>query len=292
MLQVVPLSKPRTGLMVSRPDDVALSGLLCSMHAEPPPSGHNRPYLATCSETIYDWNGRFLGSFAGVSFWGWLQVSHLHVESGPNLAEVYQQLTARLKTVALQRGCTGIMVPCFTEADQDRLACEGFHRVGKLVDYPRGYAHRVMVCRLPSNRWTMNTGVSLYEHRVGLAYEPDQFEHYLAARGLPPSSEQPINRVVHNRAGRLVAGALAEVNWHQLRLNGLWTDPDFRGRGCAGRLLRSLENEARVRKLDHILVDTFSFQALFFYQRHGYRVYATIRDFPKGHERYFLAKRL
>lgn len=292
MLQVVPISKPRIGLTEGTPCEAERNALIGSMHAEPPPQGHGPPQPTPYSETVFDQHGNLLGSYGAVAVWGWFQLTYLHAEAGPCEAEVYRHLTARFKTAAVQHGCSAVLAHCFTEADQERLVCEGFHRVGYLEGYPRGFAHRVMVCRLPRKRWSFSAGVSPFEHRVGGGYEQDQLNRYLAARGLARLTETPVNRVIRNRAGRLVAGVLAEENWNQLSLNGLWTDPGFRGRGCASRLLHSLENEARQRGLDHILLDTFSFQALFFYQRHGYRVYATLHDFPSGHERHYLAKEL
>lgn len=37
-------------------------------------------------------------------------------------------------------------------------------------------------------------------------------------------------------------------------------------------------------------VDTFSYQAKPFYERHGYEVFAVLDDDPPGHERIFLRK--
>ena len=44
--------------------------------------------------------------------------------------------------------------------------------------------------------------------------------------------------------------------------------------------------------LARVVLDTFSFQARPFYERHGYRVVGTVPGFPHGHERYFMAKEL
>jgi hypothetical protein len=38
--------------------------------------------------------------------------------------------------------------------------------------------------------------------------------------------------------------------------------------------------------------DTFSFQALDFYKKHGYVVFAKLNDIPPGHSRYYLKKLL
>ncbi|GAB4512833.1 MAG: hypothetical protein OHK0046_12930 [Anaerolineae bacterium] len=39
-------------------------------------------------------------------------------------------------------------------------------------------------------------------------------------------------------------------------------------------------------------LDTFSFQNLVFYQKHGYEIYGQLADFPPGHTRYYLKKSL
>jgi len=44
--------------------------------------------------------------------------------------------------------------------------------------------------------------------------------------------------------------------------------------------------------LGEIYLDTFSFQAPAFYQRHGYQVFGTLPDFTPGHQRYFFTKQL
>ena len=41
-----------------------------------------------------------------------------------------------------------------------------------------------------------------------------------------------------------------------------------------------------------IWLDTFSFQARRFYEKLGYVVFGELPDYPAGHSRYFLQKRL
>ncbi len=52
------------------------------------------------------------------------------------------------------------------------------------------------------------------------------------------------------------------------------------------------EQEARDRGYAGVFLDTFTFQARPFYERLGYSVFATIEDYPPGHSRFMLSKRL
>ena len=52
------------------------------------------------------------------------------------------------------------------------------------------------------------------------------------------------------------------------------------------------EEEARRRTARNAYPDTFSFQAPDFYEQHGYQVFGGLQEFPLGHRRRFLAKRL
>ena len=72
----------------------------------------------------------------------------------------------------------------------------------------------------------------------------------------------------------------------------LWVHETRRGQGYGSRLLAAAEDAARERGCHTALLDTYSFQAPEFYRAHGYEVYAVVDDFPTGHQRLFLRKRL
>jgi ribosomal protein S18 acetylase RimI-like enzyme len=72
----------------------------------------------------------------------------------------------------------------------------------------------------------------------------------------------------------------------------MWIREDLRGCGYGHQLLTRLEDEARQRGARHAHLDTFSFQAPTFYQRHGYRIFGELPDYPAGHTRYYMVKDL
>lgn len=65
-----------------------------------------------------------------------------------------------------------------------------------------------------------------------------------------------------------------------------------RGKGIGRQLMARLEEEARLRGMDGIWLDTFSFQAPDFYRRLGYSEFGRIDGYPENAARQFFLKRL
>ena len=72
----------------------------------------------------------------------------------------------------------------------------------------------------------------------------------------------------------------------------LWVHADLRGQGYGRLLLTVAEQTALERGCTQIVLDTHSFQAPGFYQKHGYEIVAVIDDYPRGHQKIFLRKPL
>ena len=83
---------------------------------------------------------------------------------------------------------------------------------------------------------------------------------------------------MRDEKGTLVGGVWGYVNW-----NWLWI-----GR----HMMEALESTARERGCRYSHLDTFSFQARPFYEGLGYEVFATLDDYPPGHQRFFMKKAL
>ncbi len=56
--------------------------------------------------------------------------------------------------------------------------------------------------------------------------------------------------------------------------------------------LTAIESEAIRHGCRNSYLDTFDYQAKPFYQRMGYEVFGTLEDYPIGHSRFYLRKRL
>ena len=89
---------------------------------------------------------------------------------------------------------------------------------------------------------------------------------------------------------RLVGGLFGDLLWGWFHIEALWVDQAWRGRGVGSRLLQQAETAAGVAGITRIHLETTSFQALDFYRRHGYTVFATLPDKPPGATWYYLTK--
>jgi GNAT superfamily N-acetyltransferase len=98
--------------------------------------------------------------------------------------------------------------------------------------------------------------------------------------------------VLYAPDGEAAGGLIGETHWGWFYINLLFVKEELRGRGYGHRLLKIAEDEARKRGAKNAYLDTFSFQAPEFYRQHGYQVFGELRDFPPGHQRYYLTKQL
>jgi GNAT superfamily N-acetyltransferase len=116
-------------------------------------------------------------------------------------------------------------------------------------------------------------------------------EHALAS-GVEPRNYRLLAVVLRDDAGTVVGGLVGATVWGWLHVEELWVAERLRGHGWGTRMLERAEREAVQRGCHGAHLDTFDFQALDFYQRLGYEVFGALDDFPTGHVRYFVRKRL
>lgn len=98
--------------------------------------------------------------------------------------------------------------------------------------------------------------------------------------------------VVARRGTEIVAGLLALTHWNWLQIRYLWVMESLRRGGLGSELVLAAEREARRRGCERVHLDTFSFQAVAFYERLGYSVFGQLDDYPPGHSKVFLQKDL
>ncbi|MGI5338405.1 GNAT family N-acetyltransferase [Streptomyces sp. CA-181903] len=112
-------------------------------------------------------------------------------------------------------------------------------------------------------------------------------------RGTPAEDSVPLQVYATGADGELAGGLTGYVQYHWLHIDLLWVDARHRGTGLGGRLVAAAEESARRRHgCVGSRVQTWDFQAPDFYRKQGYRVVATVEDYPPGVTDYTLIKSL
>jgi GNAT superfamily N-acetyltransferase len=102
----------------------------------------------------------------------------------------------------------------------------------------------------------------------------------------------PVGFFLKGARGDWQGGLLGEIWGGWLHVRNLWLAEAARGQRNGSRLMDAAEKYAVERGCFAAMLDTHSFQALGFYQKRGYAIFGTLEDFPPGHTRHFLRKRL
>ena len=102
----------------------------------------------------------------------------------------------------------------------------------------------------------------------------------------------PLNIVEYDGDRNVIGGILGGTYWGWMYVDILWVQEDHRNRGIGTKLLSEAEKEATRRGCHHVHLDTMSWQAPEFYQKHGYEVIGILPDIPTGNQKYLLQKAL
>ncbi|HEY4169870.1 MAG TPA: GNAT family N-acetyltransferase [Reyranella sp.] len=106
------------------------------------------------------------------------------------------------------------------------------------------------------------------------------------------SAWYPMQFFVKSERGETLGGVLGSVWGGWLHIAYLWIDDSVRGKDWGTRLMDQAETYGRERGCHSVTLDTHSFQARPFYESRGYEVFGTLDDYPKGHKKFFLRKKL
>ncbi len=95
---------------------------------------------------------------------------------------------------------------------------------------------------------------------------------------------------VHSNKGALIGGAVAWQWGECLEIEYLWISEDARGNKLGTELLNRLESPLTETVHKVVITNTFSFQALGFYKKNGYKVTDIVTGYPNDVKKYFLKK--
>lgn len=107
-----------------------------------------------------------------------------------------------------------------------------------------------------------------------------------------PRDEQAFSIFAHDADGALVGGVNGSSHWRWLYIRNLWIAEPWRNHGLGRRLIDTTETFAREKGCAGLYLDTFDPDAERFYRRCGFETFGRIENFPPGHARRFLSKKL
>ena len=112
----------------------------------------------------------------------------------------------------------------------------------------------------------------------------------VAATGIP--EWYAANFFLRSPRGEWMGGLLGGIWGGWLDVKHLWVAAAARNAGNGRRLLQAAEAYALERGCFAATLETHSFQALPFYEKQGYEVFGRLEDYPPGHAKFYLQKRL
>ena len=103
---------------------------------------------------------------------------------------------------------------------------------------------------------------------------------------------RPVRIFLRDEADQICGGITADLWGGWMHVEALWMDEGLRGQDFGTQLMEAAEREARAHGCHHAFLETFSFQARPFYERLGYKVIATLDNYPAGEQHFVLKKTL
>jgi GNAT superfamily N-acetyltransferase len=106
------------------------------------------------------------------------------------------------------------------------------------------------------------------------------------------SDWHPVGFFLRSPRGEWLGGLTGYIWGGWLHVNFLWVSETLRGQRHGTRLMDAAEAMARERGAIGATLETFTSQAPDFYAKRGYSIFGRIDDYPPGHAKLFLSKRL
>lgn len=98
--------------------------------------------------------------------------------------------------------------------------------------------------------------------------------------------------VFKEESGKKIGGITGDILRNWLRIRYLWVNKAYRGKDIGTELLQAMELAAKEKGAKYAEVDTFSFQALPFYQKQGFEIFGMLENYPISDKKYHLRKDL
>jgi GNAT superfamily N-acetyltransferase len=106
------------------------------------------------------------------------------------------------------------------------------------------------------------------------------------------SNWHPVGYFLKDSRGEYLAGLTGYIWGGWMHVDWLWVMEILRGRGYGSQLMHAAEAYAVERGATGAALETHSFGAGDFYTKRGYEIFGQLADYPPGHTKLFMRKRL
>jgi len=104
--------------------------------------------------------------------------------------------------------------------------------------------------------------------------------------GVFPSKE--LHFFAYDPDGQIVGGLAGSIFWGWLHVDTLWVAEPYREHGLGTSLMDQAEAEAIAMGVHQAFLESTDFQAVGFYEKRGYQVFAQLENQPPGHTCYYM----
>ena len=98
--------------------------------------------------------------------------------------------------------------------------------------------------------------------------------------------------IYHKEDGEITAGLFGKTQGNWMEIDCLWVSENLRNQGVGSQLLVAAEQEAIRRNCKYCLLNTYGFQAPYFYIKHGYREVFVLEHLPINGTCHYYVKNL
>lgn len=232
-----------------------------------------------------------------INCWRVADLDILWVEEKCRRQGIGSFLIREAERAAREKGCRFMTLGTFDFQARPLYEKFGFTVCGIIEGCPtKGHTHYDMIKRLDGPSDESTAASCAFEIQSGneddAEYIDDKLVEYNWSQVPAVHDFEWIGRKIQDDNGDPIAAGFAGVNfWNIAFVEMLWVDEPRRNQGIGSNLLSDIEQEAKRSGAHIVMIDARDWNIDFF-KKSGYTLYCTLEDYPSGHNKYKLQKRI
>ena len=221
-------------------------------------------------------------------FWDWAEVEKIYYKDYEVLKVLFNEV---------YKNYNGTLNAIYYKTHDDKVLNDlkkvGFETVGKIADKPSTFTTEELV------DYKMNFDEISHNYEIVLGSKEndpykDKFNQLINAYNKSINYSDDFDEVFYVAfdEDKVIGGVYGELSNNYMYVSVIWVDEAYRGHNIATTLLGKIEKYSIDKGYMKSFLETGSFQAKEFYEKMGYEVISTLRNFPEGHDMYTMTKSL